>query len=36
MKIQPVAAELFHAGRRMNGRTDKGTNSCFSQLGRCA
>jgi len=34
MKIQPLAADLLHAGRWMNGRTDKETNSRFLQLGR--
>jgi len=36
MKIRPVAAELFHAGRRTDGRTDRhdGANSRCSQFWR--
>jgi hypothetical protein len=34
MKIRPVAAELFHADRRTDGRTDRHdeVNSRFSQF----
>ena len=34
MKLRPVEAELFHADRRMDGRTDRhdGANSRFSQF----
>jgi len=34
MKIRPVRAELFHAERRTDRRTDRHdeVNSCFSQL----